>query len=137
MTTSAGIATVLVVDDEEILRSYMAGVLEGESYSVIEAGDGVEALSLLSRTHAGAAVDLVITDVRMPGMGGRELAASFAQAGTSPPVLFVSGSHLPSDLSGPLLGKPFMPDDLSAFARELLQAPPGSSSPVPRPAHPR
>ena len=135
MAMGAGVATVLVVDDEESLRSYMTRVLESEGYAVIEAEDGVEALSLLSRKHAGAAVDLVITDVRMPRMGGRELAASLLQAGTPPPVLFVSGSHMPSDLSGPLLRKPFMPDDLSALARELLQIPPASSSHEPPRAH--
>ena len=74
MATDGCGATVLVVDDEEILRSYMARVLEGEGYSVIEAENGVEALSLLSRKDPGVVVDLVITDVRMPRMGGRDLA---------------------------------------------------------------
>ena len=128
MATDAGVATVLVVDDEEILRSYMTRVLESEGYSVIEAENGVEALSLLSRKDTGVVVDLVITDVRMPRMGGRALAASLAQHHASPPVLFVSGSHTPSDVSGPLLRKPFTPDALSALARELLQVPAGSSS---------
>lgn len=131
------VTTVLVVDDEQILRTYMARVLEGEGYAVIEAEDGLEALSLLSRKDPGIVVDLVITDVRMPRMGGRALAANLAQDRMSPPVLFVSGSHMPSDLSGPLLRKPFMPDDLSAWARELLQVPPDSSSHEPRRAHPR
>ena len=137
MVTDGYGATVLVVDDEEILRSYMARVLEGEGYSVIEAENGVEALSLLSRKDPGVVVDLVITDVRMPRMGGRDLAASLAQGRFSPPVLFVSGSHTASDVSGPLLRKPFTPDDLSALARELLQIPPGSSSSELRPAPPQ
>jgi two-component system, cell cycle sensor histidine kinase and response regulator CckA len=128
MRTGGGVATVLIVDDEQSLRSYMARVLESEGYAVLEAENGVEALSLLSRKDAGVVVDLVITDVRMPVMGGRALAASLAKDRTSPPVLFVSGSHMSSDVSGPLLKKPFMPDDLSALARELLQIPPGSSS---------
>lgn len=128
MATGGSVATVLVVDDEQILRTYMTRVLESEGYSVIEAENGVEALSLLSRKDSGVVVDLVITDVRMPRMGGRALAANLAQDRTSPPVLFVSGSHMPSDVSGPLLRKPFMPDDLSALARKLLQIPPGSSS---------
>jgi CheY-like chemotaxis protein len=131
MARTNGVATVLVVDDEEVLRSYMARVLQGEGYSVIEAENGVEALSFLIRK----VVDLVITDVRMPGMGGKDLAATLAQGGASPPVLFVSGSHTPSDVSGPLLRKPFLPDDLSAFARALLQPPPDSSSYEPSRAH--
>jgi CheY-like chemotaxis protein len=135
MARNDGVATVLVVDDEEVLRSYMARVLQGEGYSVIEAENGVEALSFLSRKDTGVVVDLVITDVRMPGMGGKDLAATLALGGASPPVLFVSGSHTPSDVTGPLLRKPFLPDDLSAFARALLQPPPDSSSYEPSRAH--
>jgi two-component system, cell cycle sensor histidine kinase and response regulator CckA len=134
---TGGVATVLVVDDEQSLRTYMARVLESEGYAVIEAGNGVEALSLLGRTDEGVVVDLVITDVRMPGMGGKVLAANLRQDRTSPPVLFVSGSHMPSDVSGPLLRKPFMPDDLSALARELLQIPSDSSLYERHRAHPR
>jgi CheY-like chemotaxis protein len=137
MARNDGVATVLVVDDEEVLRSYMARVLQGEGYSVIEAENGVEALSLLSRKDTDVVVDLVITDVRMPKMGGTDLAASLAQRDASPPVLFVSGSHTSSDVSGPLLKKPFTADDLSAFARALLQPPPDSSSYEPFRAHPQ
>ena len=134
---TGGVATVLVVDDEQSLRAYMARVLESEGYAVIEAGNGVEALSLLGRKDEGVVVDLVITDVRMPEMGGQVLAANLRQDRTSPPVLFVSGSHMPSDVSGPLLRKPFMPDDLSALARELLQIPADSSLYERHRAHPR
>jgi CheY-like chemotaxis protein len=137
VATDNGVATVLVVDDEEVLRSYMARVLQSEGYSVIEAENGVEALRFLSRKDTGVVVDLVITDVRMPIMGGRDLAATLAQGGASPPVLFVSGSHTSSDVSGPLLRKPFLPGDLSAFARALLQLPPDSSSYEPGRARPR
>lgn len=137
METGPGVATVLVVDDEEVLRSYMTRVLEDEGYSVIEAENGVEALSFLSRKDTGVVVDLIITDVRMPRMGGRDLAARLALDHESPPVLFVSGSHTPSDVAGPLLRKPFTAHDLSVVARELLQIPPGSSSYEPHRAHPR
>ena len=136
MATGGGVATVLVVDDEEILRSYMTRVLESEGYSVIEAENGVEALSLLSQEDTGV-VNLVITDVRMPKMGGTDLAANLAQHHAPPPVLFVSGSHTSSDVSGPLLRKPFTAGDLSALARELLQVPPGSSLHERPRAHPR
>ena len=127
MISEGGLTTILVVDDEEILRSYIARVLESEGYSVIEAEDGIEALSLLGREDTRVDVGLVITDVRMPRMGGRDLAATLARDPSSPPVLFISGTHMPSDISGPLLRKPFTPDDLSAWARELLQLR-GSSS---------
>ena len=129
MAADAAVATILVVDDEPMVRSYMARILESEGYSVIEAENGAEALStFLSRKDAGIFVDLVITDVLMPRLGGKDLAARLAEDSAGPPVLFVSGSHMPSDLSGPLLRKPFRPDDLSALARELLQLLPASSS---------
>lgn len=120
MVASAPIPTVLVVDDEESLRLYMARVLEDDGYIVIEAGNGLEALSLLEGRDTGR-VHLVVTDVLMPVMGGKDLATRLATWPSSPPVLFVSGSHGLSDVPGPLLRKPFLPADLSALARDLLQ----------------
>ena len=117
MTGSAQVPTVLVVDDEASLRLYMARVLEDEGYAVLEAENGPEALSMLDAGETGS-VQLVITDVRMPGMSGKDLAARLAERPSSPPVLFVSGSH--TDVPGPLLKKPFLPDDLTAVARNLL-----------------
>jgi CheY-like chemotaxis protein len=55
---TGGVATVLVVDDQQSLRTYMARVLDSEGYAVIEAGSGVEALSLLGRKDEGVVVDL-------------------------------------------------------------------------------
>ncbi len=120
MVAGAQVPTVLVVDDEQALRLYMARVLEDDGYAVIEAANGLEALSLLEDRGTGR-VQLVVTDVLMPGMGGMDLATRLAQLPSSPPVLFVSGSHRLSDLPGPLLKKPFLPSDLSALARDLLQ----------------
>ncbi len=119
MVAAAQIPTVLVVDDEEALRSYMIRVLQDDGYSVIDAANGLEALLLLEGGHAGT-VDLVVTDVLMPRMSGTDLAARLAGRPSSPPVLFVSGSHGLSDVPGPLLRKPFLPADLSALARDLL-----------------
>ncbi len=120
MVASAQVPTVLVVDDEKSLRLYMARVLEDDGYTVIEAENGLEALSVLEDGDRGT-VHLVITDVRMPGMGGMELASHLAMRPSSPPLLFVSGSHTLDDVPGPLLKKPFLPADLSVLARNLLR----------------
>ncbi|HEU5305283.1 MAG TPA: response regulator [Gemmatimonadales bacterium] len=110
--------TVLVVDDEEPLRQYITRVMEDEGYHVITAGDEVEALTLLDQS--GALVQLVITDVAMPNMTGPELATRLATQPDAPPVLFMSGSSAGTDLPGPLLTKPFRPDDLNGMVRRLL-----------------
>ena len=108
--------TVLVVDDEEPLRRYLARVMTDEGYHVLIAESGLEALAVLE--HSTTRVDLVITDVLMPGMTGPELAVRLAAQPSPPPILFVSGSH--TDVPGPLVRKPFLPDDLSLTARWVL-----------------
>jgi two-component system, cell cycle sensor histidine kinase and response regulator CckA len=113
---------VLVVDDEEPLRVYVARVLENEGYDVITAADGVEALALLKQ--AGALVHLVITDVFMPNLSGPELANCLAGQATPPPVLFMSGNYGSRELPGPLLPKPFLPEELSRLVRNMLAGQP-------------
>jgi CheY-like chemotaxis protein len=117
------VLTVLVVDDEEPLRQYLARVMAGDGYRVLVAGDGLEALAVLEQSPTR--VDLVITDVRMPRMGGPELAARLAAKPSPPPVLFISGSH--TEVPGPLVKKPFLPDDLSLTARSILH---GGTRPI-------
>jgi CheY-like chemotaxis protein len=116
MDGSTQTATILVVDDEVALRLYMTRVLEAAGFAVVEAGNVPDALTVLDG-EAGR-VRLVITDVVMPGLTGRDLAARLADRPSSPPILFVSGSD--RDVPGPLLRKPFLPTDLSALARNLI-----------------
>jgi CheY-like chemotaxis protein len=130
VTGEPQVPTVLVVDDEAALRLYMARILEDEGYTVLKAENGLEALSLLWQAEVGG-VDLVITDVLMPLMGGMDLAVQLAERTWAPPVLFVSGSH--TEVPGPLLRKPFLPADLTAAARNLLQS--LSAFPEQLPAH--
>jgi CheY-like chemotaxis protein len=110
--------TVLVVDDEEALRRYMGRVMADDGYRVLVAGNGLEALTLLETGAPG--IHLVITDVSMPMMTGPEMAARIATRLHPPPVLFVSGGQGHADLPGPLLKKPFLPDDLRTLVRWLL-----------------
>ena len=110
--------TVLVVDDEVLLRQFMARAMANDGYRVLEAANGVEALAWFG--NGGSPIHLVITDILMPGMGGVELAAQLATRSPPPPVLFVTGDHDHSDLPGPVLWKPFLTSDLSTVVRQLL-----------------
>ena len=116
-------ATVLVVDDEEPLRLYVSRIMEDEGYRTIAAGDGAQALMLLDQTED--LVQLVITDISMPNMSGLELAARLARRHHAPPVLFMSGNYPETRLTGPVLTKPFLPQDLGRMARRLMAFEPG------------
>ncbi len=79
--------TVLLVDDEPSLLSLLAEILEGAGYAVIAVSDAEAALTELLN---GAAVDLVITDLKLPGMGGYELAGVLRKALPSVPVIMLT-----------------------------------------------
>jgi two-component system, cell cycle sensor histidine kinase and response regulator CckA len=112
-------ATILVVDDEEMMRSLLTRTMEAEHYQVYAAGDGVEALEIMGK---GFPVDLVIADVSMPRMDGRELAAELSRLHPHLPVVLISGVYLggTADLPGPVLPKPFTPMALASRVREVL-----------------
>jgi two-component system, cell cycle sensor histidine kinase and response regulator CckA len=112
-------ATILVVDDEEMMRSLLTRTMEAEHYQVYAAGDGVEALELMGK---GLPVDLVIADVSMPRMDGRQLAAELSRLHPHLPVVLISGVYLggTADLPGPVLPKPFTPMALASRVREVL-----------------
>jgi len=129
-------ATVLVVDDEDIIRSLMKRTLEEAGYEVLLARNGREALDSLAR-HRGA-VDLVLSDLVMPVMGGRELANRLAAEHPGLPVVWVSGH--PKDMapvdrgSGYFLQKPLSPDMLvetvaQALGRRGVRRPGTAASP--------
>lgn len=108
---------ILVVDDEPAVRQMTRRMLEAAGYRVVESDDGTDALGILEQ----GGVDAVVTDMRMPGMTGEELAAHLALM--TPPILMVSGyqDHLASiGLAGPILGKPFRADQLIGSIREML-----------------
>jgi CheY-like chemotaxis protein len=114
------VPTVLVVDDVEPVRVVVRRILEAEGYQVEEAADGHEALALLGQRQ----VDAVVTDLRMPGLNGWQLAARLANRRI--PLLFISGYDYQVDtgeLPGPVLAKPFMPEQLITTLQRLLSAP--------------
>jgi two-component system cell cycle sensor histidine kinase/response regulator CckA len=84
----SGRATILVAEDEHLVRRSMIRTLERAGFHVLAAGDGREALDLARRAER---VDLVITDVLMPVVNGPELARRLTETGIGAPVLFVSG----------------------------------------------
>src|SRR5690606_29142001 len=125
-----GNETVLVVEDEEAVRTLTSGALRNAGYRTIEAVQGAEALRILA--DRGESIDLVLTDVVMPNMGGRELQERMAMLRLSVPVLFMSaytGDEVRAkgllDADDAFLQKPFTPVGLTAAIRRLLDEPRG------------
>lgn len=115
---------VLVVDDEMLIRMVIADVLRDEGLTVIEAVSGDEAYGLLL---AGVAVDLLITDVRMPGaLDGFALAAAARAMRPGLPILVgsanIDAGALASGAGVAFLAKPYTNDKLLATTRALLAA---------------
>lgn len=121
---NGGSYTVLVVDDEEPVRRLAVRMLTWTGYQALEASHGREALSTMEQ-H-GDSIDLVLTDIKMPGMTGRELGAQVALRWPGKPVLYMSGFASEVFKGGllepgaPFLSKPFTQDDLAAKIRVVL-----------------
>jgi PAS domain S-box-containing protein len=130
---SKGSETILVVEDEPSVREMLSSMLDIAGYRVFLASDGQEALSVLA-TRVGA-IDLLITDVIMPGMSGVELAANVTQISPGTRVLYMSGYTYDVIAQGGaleegtlLLQKPFRMDTLERTVRSALAKPLPSSS---------
>ncbi|WP_454884808.1 ATP-binding protein [Sphingomonas oryzagri] len=111
--------TVLLVDDQDLVRATTAHMLEELGFDVIHARSGEEALRLV---EAGAAFDILVTDHLMPGINGAELAHAIRERVPGAQVLLVSGyadEEIAPDL--PRLAKPFRAAELAARVRELLR----------------
>jgi PAS domain S-box-containing protein len=124
---AGGSETVLVVEDEDVVRALAVRALRSFGYTCREARDANEALRLLD--EEGAHVALVITDVVMPGMSGRDLGERLALLRPGVPVVYMSG-FADEDVirrgllkeGRPFLQKPFTPHDLARVVREALDA---------------
>ena len=124
-TPTGGSETILVIEDEDVVRSLASRGLRDHGYSVVEARNGVQALQYIEQ-HPGT-VDLVISDVVMPEMGGRELGQSLGRIEPSLPVLFMSGYTGEDvvqrgllDPDAPFQQKPFTPVGLATKVRAML-----------------
>jgi two-component system, cell cycle sensor histidine kinase and response regulator CckA len=120
---ASGPITVLLVDDDDQVRGFCRSLLTENGLTVLEAHDGLEAL-LTSIQHRGA-IDLLITDVAMPGISGIELGRVFNDLWASVNVLYISPSprdtlddRLPADCV--LLAKPFAPGSLIDAVRDAF-----------------
>ncbi len=118
--------TVLLVEDDEAVRAFIRNVLEGAGYRVAEASSGEEALSKVASERIK--VSLLVTDVVIPGMSGKEVAGSLRAALPSASVLYVSGYTANVILSRGVLEegvdflqKPFSSQELLAAVRTILQ----------------
>ncbi len=112
-------AKVLVVDDEAMVRVLLQRMLEEAGYDVLAAANGADALAIVGMF----AVDLVITDLRMPVMTGEELGAHIAQLPNPPHVVYASASNVPPEGvdHAHYLQKPFNTDDLRRKVEALLR----------------
>jgi CheY-like chemotaxis protein len=118
-----GSERILLVEDEAPVRRLTAQLLEAQGYDVVDAADPYDAIELASSTP----IDLLATDVVMPGMDGGELAARLRAERPTLPVLFISG-YAPDAVLGSVqpetrtsfLGKPFSAADLAQAVRATL-----------------
>jgi CheY-like chemotaxis protein len=120
-----GSETILLVEDEEMVRNFAQIALQNKGYTILEARDGSEALSLAEQ-HQGP-IELLLTDVVMPHLSGRELAERLKTARPGLKVIFMSGytddavvryGVLAAEVE--FLSKPFSSRSLTAKVREVL-----------------
>ncbi|MGH7628963.1 MAG: PAS domain S-box protein [Gemmatimonadales bacterium] len=136
-----GAETILVVEDEEMVRGLAVRCLTDQGYRVVEARTSGEALAYVEMNPGS--IDLVLSDVVMPVMGGRELSQRLTRLAPELPVLFMSGYTGEDvvqrgllDAGAPFEQKPFSPESLARKVREMLdgratRSPAGSPSPAP------
>ncbi|MEO7909994.1 MAG: ATP-binding protein [Roseiflexaceae bacterium] len=123
---SRGKETVLVVEDETAVRDLVTRVLRTQGYLVLEASNGAEAIRV-AEAYAPAAIDLLLTDLVMPELGGQAAAAQISARNSSIKVLFISGytdsatvHHGRLEEGVAFLHKPFTPALLTRKVREVL-----------------
>ncbi|MGZ8398739.1 MAG: PAS domain S-box protein [Gemmatimonadales bacterium] len=122
-----GSETILVIEDEDVVRNLACRGLREHGYSVLEARNGVQALQYIEQNLG--TIDLVISDVVMPEMGGREFGESLSRVEPALPVLFMSG-YTGEDVvqrgllepGAPFQQKPFTPAGLAIKIRAMLDA---------------
>ncbi|RMH22638.1 MAG: hybrid sensor histidine kinase/response regulator, partial [Acidobacteria bacterium] len=119
--------TILVAEDEEVVRSVVCEILRSRGYTVLQAPDGRAALELVE--HHADPIDLLLTDVMMPHLRGDELAARLRDRRPEIKVIYMSGyteqavlSRSPGQDEVVLLQKPFMPDALVDAVRRVIGA---------------
>jgi two-component system, cell cycle sensor histidine kinase and response regulator CckA len=125
--SAGGNEAILVIEDEDVVRSLTCRILREHGYTVYEARQGQEGLECVARRSGE--IRLVLSDVVMPEMGGRELGRLLAQLHPGLPVLYMSGYTGDDvvqrgllDAAAPFQQKPFSPEGLTRKVREMLDA---------------
>jgi len=120
-------ATILVVENGNILRPLLCEILRREGHTVLEAQDGAEALSLWDRYSE--TIDVVVTDVMMPNLSGKQLVERLRLSKPDLKVIYMSGYESSILAAGNnfasnaiFLQKPFRPVELSKTVREILRS---------------
>ncbi|MEM6455424.1 MAG: ATP-binding protein [Acidobacteriota bacterium] len=121
-----GNETILLVEDEDVVRTPAARLLKQQGYTVLEASSGREALTVTESMRNGD-IDLMVSDVVMPQMGGKELADILGPQHPHMKILFISGyvaraQEILSESDAAFLQKPFQPRVLARRVRELLES---------------
>lgn len=119
-TSYRGSETILLVEDEEGIRTLTKTFLQQQGYTVLDAGNGQDALDLLK--HYSQPIDLLLTDVVMPGIRGTELAERLHEHRAGTQVLYISGypEEEITDPAAAFLQKPFPMEELGAKIRQIL-----------------
>lgn len=124
LAMSGGTETILLVEDEDLVRNLSRHILEECGYKVIEAINGIEALQICARQGP---IDLLLTDVVMPQMGGRELSEKLRETIPDVRILFTSGytddevvKHGVIEIDTNFIQKPFTPESLAQKVRKVL-----------------
>lgn len=126
-----GTETILVVEDEELVRGLCVNVLQAQGYKILQANHGLEALRVAEEFKTGK-IDLLLTDLIMPQMGGEEVAKKLKQTMPDIKVLFTSGysDRFAGGEKGEtpqfFLQKPYRPAELVSMVRKILDTPPAS-----------
>jgi len=118
--------TILLVDDDAVVRKLSAAALGAAGFDVLEAGSGPQALQV-ARAHPGA-IGLLLTDVALPGMSGGELAEALSRDRPGVPTVFMSGYSAGAALHDTVrdegvafIAKPFNPEALLRKVRAALR----------------
>jgi CheY-like chemotaxis protein len=115
LTSATSRAAILLADDDPVLRCMCRGALESDGAIVIEAPDGEAALEMIQEGTSG--IDLVITELTLPGIGGREVAEVLSVFHPTMPVLGITADPANADRRLPTLLKPFSAEILIEAAR--------------------
>ena len=109
--------SILVVDDDDEVREMLAETLQDFGYAVLQAASGEEALPMLT---GDSEIDMLITDIRMPGMSGLELAETVSRQHSGMKVIVTSGYFQAQPITQRFLRKPFRIQELASAVRAEL-----------------